>query len=342
MILNKFKIYTYKVNGLPIAATSQKNNFNPAKIKMAIKQSLSLWTAYAALQFQESSAAETDFTITFIKQNDQTIEIGVTIFLTSIEMNVTNRLFIDKFNEPENPPATYLGPWDFIRALTHEIGHVLELDHPPLDPNTNMELYHDALMSRSFGEKQVVRTLTQYDIDSVQQKHGSLKLEAPITPSLQANAQINISFTGLHFIKGDWGIQLDGPVGNALSLYVFIPESKGKKLSSIELNFNTYTANTLVRTVEAYDGIIPIQEYYISDGISKYADSGFKQWHFTCGILEKNKLKTGLFLKINIEFRNVVSTHDVGVFQLLSVKLTSLHELFRADFPDIKKLKMQG
>jgi hypothetical protein len=342
MILNKFKTYTYKVNGLALAAASQKNNFNAAKVKMAIKQSLSLWTAFAPLRFQESTAAETDFTITFKKEAGQTIEIGVTIFLTSIEMNITNRLFIDRFNEPENPPATWLGPWDFIRALTHEIGHVLELDHPPLDADTNMELFPEALMSRSFGEKQVERRLYSYDIDSLQQKHGHLKLEAPIITSLQATAQINTSFPGLHFIKGDWGVQLDGPVGHSLSLYVFVPETKGKKVNAFELNFDTYTANTLVHTVEAYDGIIHIQEYFISSGISRYASNGYKQWQFTGGILEKNKLKTGLFLKINIEFRDVVATHDVGVFQLLSVKVTSLYELPRVSMPDIKRLKMQG
>ena len=341
MILNKFKTYTYKVNGLAVAAASQKTNFNAAKIKMAIKQSLSLWTAFAPLQFEESTAAETDFTISFKKEAGQTIEIGVTILLTSIEMNVTNRLFIDKFNEPENPPATWLGPWDFIRALTHEIGHVLELDHPPLHPDTSMEMFPEALMSRTFGEKQVERTLWAYDIAGLQEKHGTLKLEAPIVPSLQAIAQINTSFTGLHFIKGDWGVQLDGPVGNSLSLYVFIPESKGKRISSFDLEYDTYTANTLVHTVEAYDGIIPIQQYFLSSGISRYSTNGYKHWEFTAGILKKQRLKTGLFLKINIEFRNVVATHDVGVFQLLTVKLNSLYEPIRVNYPDIKKLKMQ-
>lgn len=163
MIINKFKTYTYKIDGLNVAASSQRTNFNAAKLRMAIMQSLSLWTAYSPLRFEESTAAETDFDISFIKEPNESLAIGTTIFGTSIEINVTNRLFIDKFNEPEFPGSTW-GPWDFIRALSHEIGHVLGLDHPPKDENTNMELFPGSMMSSSFGEKQVVRACTQYDI----------------------------------------------------------------------------------------------------------------------------------------------------------------------------------
>jgi|GEM_PF-5550422 len=339
MITNKFKTYTYKVNGLNTAATSQKTNFNITKLKSAIKQSLSLWTAYSPLRFVESTAAETDFEISFIKQPDISAEIGVTIFGRSIEMNVTNRLFIDKFNEPEYPGSTW-GPWDFIRALCHEVGHVLGLNHPPKD-DMNNELYPGSMMSSSFGEKQVVRVCSQYDIDAVHQAHGAIILESIIGTSLQSSAEINTSFPGLHFIKGTWGVQLDGPVGNALSLYVFMPNTKGKSVSSVILNYNTYTANTLVHSVEMYDGLIPIQDYYLSSGLPKYGDSAYKEWEFTLGILDKKKIKNGILLKINLEFRNVTSTHDVGVFQLTAAKATSLFQLVIADFPDIRKLAMK-
>lgn len=335
MILNRFKTFTYKINGLSVAAGSQKTNFNTAKLKSAIKQSLSLWTAYSPLRFVESTAAATDFDISFIKQSGESAEIGVTIFGRSIEMNVTNRLFIDKFNEPEFPGSTW-GPWDFIRALCHEVGHVLGLDHPPKD-DMNNELFPGSIMSSSFGEKQVARVCSQYDINSVQQAHGAIVLEPMITTSLQNTAEINTSFSGLHFIKGSWGVQLDGPVGHALSLYVFMPGTKGKKISSVILNYNSYTANTMLHSVEVYDGLIPVQEFYPSSAIPKFADVAYKEWEFTMGILDKKKIKNGILLKLNLEFRNVTATHDVGVFQLIAAKATSLFELIVADFPDISK-----
>lgn len=335
--MNRFKAYTYRVNGLDVAASSQGTNFNVTKLKTAINQSLSLWTAYSPLRFEESSAMETDFEISFIKESAETRAIGTTIFGRSIEINVTNRLFIDKFNEPEYAGSTW-GPWDFIRALTHEIGHVLGLGHPPKDENTGVELFPGSIMSSSYGEKMVARVCSPYDIDSIQQLHGALKLDPHISTDLQNNTEISTSFNGLHFIKGAWGVQVDGPVGNTISLYVFIPGSKGKKINSIVLNYNTYTANTLVHSVEVYDGIKPIQEWYVSSGISKYADIYYKQWQHTIAIRDKKEIKNGILLKINIEFRGITNTHDVGIFQLTSAYATSLHEFPKVSFPDITKI----
>ncbi len=325
MAINKYKTYKYKVNGLNLAATSQKSNFNVEKLQSVIKQSLSLWTAFAPINFKEITTSDYDFDISFKKEAKKGYIGRLEIGGKNIVIDVDYRFFIDKYNEPEYPP--YQDTWDLISVLTHEIGHFLKLEHVPRDPKSGADLYPNSIMSLGLNIGEPRRVPTQFDIDNLIIKHKALLLTKTLPTNLQENSTSNENFEGFHFIKDSWGVQVDGPVGHKLSLSVFMPETKLKKIISVSVNFKTFTKNTIVHSIEMFDGINPIQTYFIS------AASSYKQWEFILGILDKKSINTGISLKFNLEFRDVIKTHDVGVFQLISAKAKYIQEVMKDDFP---------
>lgn len=326
--VNRFKRITYKVIGLEIAAGSEGVNFSQSKIKLAIKQAFSIWSAYAPLIFEEVTGKNTDITIEFINQPNPTAALGTT-YGKYIEINTTNKFFIDKENEKDNPPVQLIGPFDLIAVLAHEIGHALGLDHPP-SPS-------EALMNNGMSPGRVLRQLYQYDIDQIVTKYGKIATSDIISTNLEDYADINTAFEGLHFLKESFGVQLDGPTGNKLSLYVFMPNTKNRKISSINLKYTTALANTFVNSIELYDGIIPLQHFYLNSTINRGWENPFKDWDIKLGILEKKKIKHGILAKINIEFRQIEQHWDVGIVQFKAISANSLFEIV-VDLPDFENI----
>jgi hypothetical protein len=178
-----FKWKTYLIRNAAEAAASQGTSLTPEKVDIAITQALSTWSSVSPISFiPVAPRANPDIDIHFV-DNGYTLELGNAL----IEINIGNSLFVDLYNETNAHP-TYVGPWDLIAEIAHEVGHNLGLDHPPLIPNTDMETNPDALMSRSLGPEVLERFLKLYDINEVQRLHGYLHfLDSPVLCSLQTD-----------------------------------------------------------------------------------------------------------------------------------------------------------
>lgn len=160
---HQFKIKTFQVRGAEDCAASQGSAFTLEKVNVAVTQALSLWTAVAPISFVPvAPGAASDIDIHFVN-NGHTAVLGNAI----IEINVGNSLFIDLYNETVFHPS-YVGPYDLVAEIAHEVGHDLGLNHPPTIPGTDVEEYPDALMSQSFTPGYIERSLKPYDILSVQ------------------------------------------------------------------------------------------------------------------------------------------------------------------------------
>lgn len=337
LLFNKFKKITYKVTGYDIAASSEATNFTVGKIKVAVKQAFGIWAAYAPLLFEEVNTANADITIGFRNWGNPSAELGITAG-KSIDINTANKHFIDKQFEKEVPPNSLIGPFDLVWILAHEIGHALGFDHPPIV--NNMESPTGTLMSWLISEGAIRRQLTKYEIDNIKAKYGLITNIDVISTNFTAFADVTSSFTGMHYIEDDSFLQIDGPVNNSASLNIFLPNTKNRKVSAINLKFTTYLANTVFRSIQFFDGIIPIQDYYLNAAIPKGSSTAFKEWDYKLGFLEKKKLKNGILAKLNIEFIDIERNWDVGVFQLKSITADGLEE-FAVELPEYKSIPIK-
>ena len=316
--VNHFKRVTFSVDGIDIAATSQKRNFNKEKVNLAVRQALGLWSAVAPVDFQSPIVGEkAAIRIHFVKDGNKSEEVGLTggsILnggIAIISMDCDNQLFIDRFLEADQFPGN--PSFDLIGFLGHEVGHALGLDHIP-----------GGLMQASLNTG-VLRRLFPPDIREVQKLHGALHLATTAKANLADTAQLINASPGIVLQKGAFGLVVFGPMETKTLLDVLVP-AKGLVANALRLKYTTVTANVFVNQVETFDGLIPIQRFAVSSRSSIDAGLAGKRSNLQFGFVPRRPMRNDMLVRIEIHFtkKDGHPASDFGVVQVDEVSVETI------------------
>jgi len=240
----------------------------------------------------------------------------------SVHIDCDNDLFVDKFTEPVRFP-THIGPFDFVGVIAHEVGHALGLDHPPKDPATGQET-EAGVMSASKGNG-VLRQLFPFDIREVQRLHGAIRLADPVTADLAGTAQLIDASPGVTLQKGSFGLIVFGPMETRALVDVLVP-AKGRFANALRLNFTTVTTNVFVNRVEAWDGIVPIQEFSASSRCTGGEGLAGRTHLPQLGFLHRPTLSNDVIVRLEVVFtkQGGQPQSDFGVLQVHGVAIETL------------------
>lgn len=323
---NKMERIPFSVRGVAIAAASQGANLNAEKVNIAWRQALSLWSTVAPLDFHFPFASQDSLLrINFVRDGRRSQELGSASGSISrtptgpkggsfIEVDCDNDLFVDAFLEPDLH-ATMPGPADLIAVLAHEIGHGLGLDHPPVDPVTGRET-EPALMSRSVGF--VSRKLFPYDVREVQRLHGSIRLAQPVPARLTETAQLINASPSVTLQKVTPGLVVVGRTGDSTLVDMLVP-AKGRLLNALRLKFTTVSPNVFVNRVETFDGIVPLQQFAVSERAIRGEGLVGRSVDLRLGFLRRPVLRDHMLVRMEVRF-----TGDFGVLQVHEVTAETL------------------
>ena len=332
---NRFERIPFAIFGADIAARSQGANLDREKINIAWRQALSLWSAVAPITFDVPITPEEPLLrIRFVRNQQPNLELATTsghisrtpsgkaLGGASIEIDCDNDLFVDRFVEPTRFPG-HIGPFDLVWILGHEIGHALGLDHPAVDPITGSET-ESAVMSSSGGSV-VGRHLFPYDVREVQRLHGTIRLGNPVQANLSANAQLIDASPGVVLQNAGSALIIFGPMGTRAFLDVLIP-AKNKFANALRLKFTTVTANVFLNRVEAWDGIVPIQQFSASSRSLGNEGSAGRMHILQLGFLHRPKLINNVLARLEIVFSKQGGNAQVefGVLQLHEIAIQTL------------------
>lgn len=311
MAINRFKRQQFRIDGAAEAASSQGANLSAEKVNTAVLQALSLWSAVTRISFVPAPASQpsADVPILFRHWGQPTGDLGNAL----IDINLDNDLFVDRFREKDLHPVR-TGPFDLVRVVAHEVGHKLGLDHPPFLPGTTTES-EPALMSRTQGEKAVLRTLFAYDIREIQKLFGTIVLDAPVKANF-ADSQLADTAPGVTFQTVPGAVVVGGPSGAACVVDLFVA-AKGKAVNSIRLKATVVSKNVVLNRLEVWDGLVLVQAYYLCARSQSNDGLGGKTFEWHVGVLSRRKMKNLLRLRLEIFFTDVDGDHGVnGVVQI--------------------------
>ena len=288
---------TYRLFQAADAIASQSGNLTNEKLTIAIEQAFSLWSAVSRLSFvaDPNGTGAPDVPITFRRFGQSDAQLGNGL----VDINIDQDFFVDPFSETD-PHPTRNGPFDLVRALAHEIGHKLGLDHPP-EGDTR-----PALMSGSQGPGAVLRELFEFDIAGIQALHGAIQLNGEVAAALGTAILVDTS-AGVTFSPSDGAIVVGGPDGAHAVVDCFV-DVKGKVVNSIKLKYNLVSRNAIVGNMELWDGIVRLQTYSLA---SRAAGGGLagKNFAYHFGLLTRRQMQNQLRVRFELRFKE----QDAGV-----------------------------
>lgn len=328
---NRLLRIPFIIVGVDEAIASQGNNFNREKVNIAWRQALSLWHCAAKVDFQPVATGETPrLRVTFVHNGNRTLNIGTTSghidrnpngppSVAGIEISLDNDWFIDKYLEPRLHPTGVV--FDLIGVTTHEVGHALGIDHPPIGPNGEAEA---GLMSPSQAEG-VVRQLMPYDIREVQRLHETLQFGAPVNADLVATGQLIDASPGVTLQPAGSGLVVAGPMQTRTFVDVLVP-AKHHLVNSLRLKFTTVTKNVFINRVAVFESIIPYQEFAVSARGSGAQGLSSDPWDLRFGFLSRRVMQHDMLVRMEIFFTSKGGSSEVefGVVQIHEIAVETL------------------
>jgi hypothetical protein len=280
-----------------------------------------LWSTVTPISFDPPLAGEeAKLRIRFVQDNRGSQVLGTTagsisrspngalVGSASIEIDCDNKLFVDRFREPDRLPAL-VGPFDLVGVIGHEVGHALGLDHPVGN--------EPSLMSASNGEDAVRRALFPLDIREVQQRHRAILLAESVKSNLQETGQLIDASPGVQLQKGSFGLVTFGPMGTRTFLDMMI-SARGHLVNAVRLKFTTLTKNVFVNRVELFDGIIPVQRFAVSARNNGNEGLRGTPWDLRLGLLRRRKMGNPMLVRMEVFFtaEGGQPQSEFGVLQL--------------------------
>jgi len=331
-MINRFTKKIVKVVGSDTVKTWPRSSLNLQKINIAVKQALSIWAAEAPIYFKidnKVSDADADIYFRFSDLGNPTASLGN----ASGTINTQNKLFIEAYGdeqidnyrfEKEKDPILD-GPYDLVAIIGHEAGHQLGLDHPPLD-NNEVETHQRALMSTGFSPYEINRQASiEYDMPSVKALYQNIYVGQSILCDIKNNVNVvSTTQNGYSYDVTEERLLLFGKNGTSCKVYAFVGGTKNKFMNSVSISFKN-TKNCVVNKIDIFNGIEPVQSYYVC-ARSFDNENLFKPWDIKLGLLNRPKIKLGLFLVIEVLFLRFDEQYDAGAFQLTAIKAEPLFE----------------
>lgn len=304
---NNLKRKTFRLFEVADAIASQHGNLTNEKLKIAVEQAFSLWSAVAPLNFVAIPDGTPDVPITFRRFGESNAELGNGL----VDINIDQDFFVDPFTEPDPRPVR-LGPFDLVRTLAHEIGHKLGLDHPPDGT--------PALMSAGQAPETVLRDLFPFDVAGIQGLFGAIQLNGEIASPLSTAILVDAS-TGVTFGAFDGAVVVGGPNGAHCVADCFI-DVQDRIVNSIKLKYNTISRNATVNNLELWDGFVRLQTYSLASRASGGGLAG-KTFEHQFGLLARRKMQTPLRARFDMTFKELDGGVN-GVAILQSVVATTI------------------
>lgn len=295
---NRLKRKTFRLFEAAEAIAAQHGNLTNEKLKIAVEQAFSLWSAVAQLSFvaDPNGTRSPDIPITFRHFGESDAQLGNGL----VDINIDQDFFVDPFTAID-PRPTVPGPFDLVRALAHEIGHKLGMDHPP-EGSTE-----PALMSRGQGPGAVLRELFPFDIAGIQALHGAIQLSGEVAASLETAILLDAS-AGVTFSATAGAVVVGGP-DKAHCIVDCFASTKGRIVNSIKVKYNLVSRNVIVNNMELWDGLVRLQTYSLASRATAGGGLGGKTFEFHFGLLARRKMQNPLRVRFDLAFKEV----DVGV-----------------------------
>jgi hypothetical protein len=294
---NNLKRKTFRLFQVDDALASQSGNLTKEKLTIAVEQAFSLWSAVARLNFvhDPNGTGAPDVPITFRRFGESDAQLGNGL----VDINIDQDFFVDPFTEPD-PHPTRNGPFDLVRALAHEIGHKLGLDHPPAGST------EPALMSGSQGPGAVLREIFPFDIAGIQGLFGAIQLSGEVAAPL-AGAILVDAAAGVTFNAADGAVVVGGPHNGHCIVDCFV-DARGRLVNSVNVKFNLVSRNVMVNTMELWDGLVRLQTYSLASRASGGGLAG-RTFNHHVGLLARRTIQNHLRVRFDLTFKEI----DAGV-----------------------------